>query len=193
MVREAQVKRRTGETEISLYLNVDGKGEVKLEIGVLFLEHMLSLLAKFARWDLQVRARGDLDVDAHHTTEDIGICLGDAFIAALGDKEGIRRFGDAIVPMDDALVLVALDVGGRPFFSFEGCLPSPRLGDFETELVPEFLRAFANSARVNLHIRVLAGKNTHHIIEAVFKGLGRACAEAVEIVAEGIPSTKGVI
>jgi len=187
------VKRKTTETEISLYLNIDGQGEATLETGVPFLEHMLSLWARFAHCDLGIRARGDLEVDAHHTTEDIGLCLGEAFGKALGDKEGIARFGDAVVPMDDALVLVALDIGGRPFFSFTGTLPAPRVGNFDTELVPEFLRAFAHGARLNLHIRVLAGENTHHILEATFKALGRACAEAVKKVATGIPSTKGVI
>ncbi|MEW5762145.1 MAG: imidazoleglycerol-phosphate dehydratase HisB [Bacillota bacterium] len=192
-MREAHVKRKTGETEVTLYLNVDGEGEARLETGILFLEHMLTLWAKFARCDLQIRARGDLDVDAHHTTEDIGLCLGEAFATALGDKEGIARFGDAIVPMDDALVMVALDLGGRPYFSFEGSLPAPRVGDFDTELVPEFLRAFASTGRLNLHVRVLAGRNTHHIMEGIFKALGRACAEAVKKVGTGIPSTKGVI
>ena len=187
------MKRKTTETEVSLYLNVDGQGEATLETGVPFLEHMLALWAKFAHCDVGIRARGDLEVDAHHTTEDIGLCLGEAFARALGDKEGIARFGDAVVPMDDALVLVAVDISGRPFFSFTGSLPAPRVGDFDTELVPEFLRAFAHSARLNLHVRVLAGENTHHIVEATFKALGRACAEAVKKVATGVPSTKGVI
>lgn len=192
-MREAQVKRKTTETEVSLYLNVDGRGEATLETGVPFLEHVLAQWAKFACCDLSIRARGDLQVDAHHTTEDIGLCLGEAFARALGDKEGIARFGDAVVPMDDALVLVAIDISGRPFFSFTGTLPAPRVGEFDTELAPEFLRAFAHSARLNLHVRVLAGENTHHILEATFKALGRACAEAVKKVATGIPSTKGVI
>lgn len=193
-MRQSEVARRTGETDITVTLAVDGAGECEADIGVPFLEHMLALMAKFANFDLKVKGRGDLHVDAHHTVEDVGICLGEAFVEALGDKRGINRFGHAIVPMDEALALVAVDLSGRGYLAFEAEMPAPRVGDFDTELVPEFLRALAVNGRFNLHVRLLAGRNTHHIIEAVFKGLGRALYEAVRIEGmKGIPSTKGVI
>jgi imidazoleglycerol-phosphate dehydratase len=155
---------------------------------------MLTLMAKFSGFDLTVDAQGDLDVDAHHTVEDIGICLGETLVRALGNKEDIRRFGHALIPMDESLVLVAVDLSGRGYLAFDGQLPMERLGNFETELVPEFLQALAMNGRFNLHVRVLAGRNTHHIIEAIFKGLGRALGDAVALnQGKGIPSTKGVI
>ncbi len=194
MIRKAEVGRRTGETEVRVRLQLDGSGEYALDTGVPFLEHMLAFVAKFGRFDLHVHARGDLEVDAHHTVEDVGICLGEALARALGDKSGIRRFGHAIVPMDEALALVAVDLSGRGYLAFEASLPAARVGRFDTELVEEFLRALAHNGRFNLHVRVLAGSNTHHIIEAIFKGLGVALGQAVGVNAyPGVPSTKGVI
>ncbi|WP_166485245.1 imidazoleglycerol-phosphate dehydratase HisB [Candidatus Desulforudis audaxviator] len=193
-MRKAEVRRQTRETEIRVQLQVDGTGEYALDTGVPFLEHMLALTAKFSGFDLQIRARGDLDVDDHHTVEDVGICLGEALVKALGDKAGIGRFGHAIVPMDDALALVAVDLSGRGYLAFDVPMPSPQVGRFDTELVEEFLRALAYNGRFNLHVRLLAGANTHHIIEAVFKGLGVALGSAARINAQrGVPSTKGVI
>jgi len=194
LIRKAEVRRQTRETEIRVQLQVDGTGEYAFDTGVPFLEHMLALTAKFGGFDLQIRARGDLDVDDHHTVEDIGICLGEALVKALGDKAGIGRFGYAAVPMDDALALVAVDLSGRGYLAFDVPMPSPQVGRFDTELVEEFLRALAYNGRFNLHVRLLAGTNTHHIIEAVFKGLGVALGAAARISTEhGIPSTKGVI
>ncbi|MDZ4043305.1 MAG: imidazoleglycerol-phosphate dehydratase HisB [Eubacteriales bacterium] len=194
MMRKAEIQRRTGETDVRLALTVDGTGGCRLDTGVAFLEHMLTLMAKFSGFDLTVDAQGDLDVDAHHTVEDIGICLGETLVRALGNKEDIRRFGHALIPMDESLVLVAVDLSGRGYLAFDGQLPMERLGNFETELVPEFLQALAMNGRFNLHVRVLAGRNTHHIIEAIFKGLGRALGDAVALnQGKGIPSTKGVI
>ncbi|AZK60163.1 Imidazole glycerol phosphate dehydratase [Candidatus Desulforudis audaxviator] len=194
LIRKAEVRRQTRETEIRVQLQVDGTGEYALDTGVPFLEHMLALTAKFSGFDLQIRARGDLDVDDHHTVEDVGICLGEALVKALGDKAGIGRFGHAIVPMDDALALVAVDLSGRGYLAFDVPMPSPQVGRFDTELVEEFLRALAYNGRFNLHVRLLAGANTHHIIEAVFKGLGVALGSAARINAQrGVPSTKGVI
>ncbi|MDA8097877.1 MAG: imidazoleglycerol-phosphate dehydratase HisB [Desulforudis sp.] len=193
-MRKAEIQRQTGETDIRLTLDVDGTGGCRLDTGVPFMEHMLTLMAKFSGFDLTLDAQGDLQVDAHHTVEDIGICLGEALVRALGTKEDIRRFGHALIPMDEALVLVAIDLSGRGFMVFDGQLRTERLGGFETELVPEFLQALAMNGRFNLHVRVLAGRNTHHIIEAVFKGLGRALGDAVAVnQGKGIPSTKGVI
>lgn len=193
-MRRAEIRRATGETDVRLVLEVDGTGECRADTGVPFLEHMLILLAKFSGFDLGITAQGDLEVDNHHTVEDIGICLGEALVEALGNKEGINRFGDAIMPMDDALVLVAVDLSGRGYLSFEGELPTQRLGTFETELVPEFLRALAINGRFNLHVRIMAGRNTHHMVEAVFKALGRVLGEAAAVKpGRGIPSTKGVI
>lgn len=194
IIRKAEIKRQTGETEVSVQLRLDGTGEYVLNTGVPFFEHMLALLSKFSQFDLNIRARGDLDVDDHHTIEDVGICLGEALVRALGDKAGISRFGHAIVPMDDALVLVAVDLSGRGYLCFEAPLPATRVGQFDTELVEEFLRAVAVNGRFNLHVRLFAGRNTHHIVEAVFKALGVALSQAVSVDSQrGIPSTKGVI
>lgn len=193
-IRRAEIRRQTGETEIDVRLQVDGTGECALDTGVPFFEHMLALMAKFSRFDLNIRARGDLDVDDHHTVEDVGICLGEALARALGDKAGIRRFSHAIVPMDDVLMLVAVDLSGRGYLAFDVPMPATRVGRFDTELVAEFLRALAHNGRFNLHVRMLAGTNTHHIIEAIFKGLGVALGQAVGIGDQGgVPSTKGVI
>ncbi|MCW3491290.1 imidazoleglycerol-phosphate dehydratase HisB [Dethiobacter alkaliphilus] len=193
--REAVINRKTGETEIELKLELDGQGRANLETGVPFFEHMLTLFSRHGFFDLEINAEGDLPVDAHHLVEDVGLVLGDAFDEALGDKAGIRRYGSVILPMDEALVLVAVDLSGRPYLGFELPLGVSRLGNFETELVEEFLRAFVNRAKCTLHVRLLTGTNTHHIVEAAFKGLGRALDEAVGLDprVEGIPSTKGVL
>lgn len=193
--REAALSRRTGETDIELKLTVDGEGKAALKTGVPFFEHMLTLFAKHGFFNLEVNASGDLPVDAHHLVEDLGLVLGDAFAEALGDKAGITRYGSVILPMDEALVLVAVDLSGRPYLGFELPLGAMRLGNFETELVEEFLRAFVNRAKCTLHVRMLAGTNTHHIVEAAFKGLGRALDEATNFDArvKGIPSTKGIL
>ncbi|MEW6726258.1 MAG: imidazoleglycerol-phosphate dehydratase HisB [Bacillota bacterium] len=193
-MRRGEVHRQTGETDIRVEVMIDGNGGYELQTGIPFFEHMLALLAKFSSFDLKIKARGDLQVDAHHTVEDVGICLGEALAKALGNKAGIRRFGHAVVPMDESLVMVALDLSGRGYLAFEVGIPASKVGDFDTELVEEFLRALAHNGRFNLHVRRLAGGNSHHIIEAVFKGLGLALGDAVAIDAgRGIPSTKGVI
>jgi len=192
-MREALVNRKTGETEISVSLKLDGEGRYRIDTGLPFFDHMLQLFCKHASYDLELTAHGDLEVDGHHTVEDVGICLGLAFKDALGDKKGINRYGHAIVPMDEALVMVAVDLSGRGFLAFDADLPAQRLGNFETELVREFFRALANSGQFTLHIRLLAGVNTHHIIEAVFKGLARAMKGATTYVGGGIPSTKGAL
>lgn len=193
--RTATKTRRTAETAVTITLSLDGTGRAEVSCGVPFLEHMLTLFAVHGFFDLSVQAEGDLPVDAHHLVEDLGLVLGDAFLAALGDKAGIRRYGQALLPMDEALVLVAADISGRPYLGLALPLPASRLGNFETELVEEFLRAFVSRARITLHVRLQAGSNTHHIIEAAFKGLGRALSEAVSLDprVKGVPSTKGIL
>jgi imidazoleglycerol-phosphate dehydratase len=193
--RKAQVSRRTGETEVFLNLNLDGTGVYRVETGLPFFDHMLSLWARHGAFDLEVTARGDLAVDGHHTVEDVGICLGQALKAAAGEKAGVTRYGHACIPMDEALALAAVDLSGRGFLAFQVNLPVPRIGDFDTELVEEFLRALAINGEFTLHIQLLAGTNTHHVIEAVFKALSRAMRAAVEYDhrLNGIPSTKGVL
>ena len=195
-MRKASVKRKTGETDISLSVNLDGKGEGKVDTGCGFLDHMLTLLAKHARFDLTVKCKGDIEVDYHHTTEDVGIALGSAIKQALGDKKGIVRYGNSILPMDEALILSAIDLSGRGFFVREFDIKANKVGDFDTELVEEFLLAFTRNANCTLHVRQLAGSNAHHIIEGVFKCLARALKQAVKIdgdFKDEIPSTKGVI
>jgi imidazoleglycerol-phosphate dehydratase len=193
--REATIARKTGETDIELTLNLDGEGFAKTETGVPFLEHMLTLFARHGFFDLSVQAQGDLPVDAHHLVEDVGLVLGDALEQAVGDKKGIRRYGSMVLPMDEALVLVAIDLSGRPYLGFDLKLPSARLGNFETELVEEFLRAFVSRAKCTLHVKQLAGTNTHHLVESAFKGLGRALDEATGFDSRviGVPSTKGLL
>lgn len=194
-MRTAKIMRSTTETQINLDVNLDGNGVGKIDSKVPFLDHMLYLLARHGFFDLTLQARGDIRIDAHHTVEDIGICLGQAFSRALGDKAGIVRYGHVLIPMDEALALVAVDLSGRSHLSFQVDLPVARVGDFDTELVEEFMRALVNNAQMTLHIRMLAGKNTHHTIEAIFKALGRAlrAAWAMDSRATGVPSTKGVL
>ena len=195
-MRESRIERKTGETEIKLLLSLDGSGKYSLASGVGFLNHMLALFAKHGSFDLTLSCKGDLEVDCHHSAEDIGICLGEALKEALGDKVGIRRYGDRILPMDEALILVAIDLSGRGYLGYEVELPSARVGEFDTELVEEFLAAFSRSAGITLHVRQLAGRNTHHIIEGIFKCLARALRDAVEIDPRNsgaLPSTKGVL
>lgn len=193
--REAEINRQTGETQINLRLNLDGAGNYDIETGLGFLNHMLCLWTRHACFDLKLNGQGDLDVDAHHTVEDIGICLGLAVSEALGAKTGISRFGHALVPMDEALAMVAVDISGRGYLVFQADIPLPRLGNFDTELVEEFLRALAINGGFTLHVNLLAGSNSHHICEAIFKALGRALRDAVSLDAriEGIPSTKGIL
>jgi imidazoleglycerol-phosphate dehydratase len=191
--RRAAVARRTKETMISVSLVLDGSGRSRIRIGLPFLEHMLTLLAAHGLFDLEVKAAGDLAVDAHHVVEDLGLTLGQALARALGDKRGIARYGSCLLPMDESLVEVALDVSGRPFLAYGLKLRQRRLGEFDTELLVEFLRAFAQQAGLTLHITQRAGGNTHHLVEAAFKGLGRALRDAVarDARVKGVPSTKG--
>jgi imidazoleglycerol-phosphate dehydratase len=193
MSRTATITRKTGETDITLSLNLDGAGTSSISTGVGFFDHMLTLLSRHALMDLTVTAKGDLHVDAHHTVEDVGIVLGQALEKAVGDKKGITRYGHFTLPMDEVLAMVALDFSGRPILVTHLPFGSPLIGTFPTELVEEFLRAVANSAKLNLHARVLVGGNAHHVAEAVFKALGRALRMAVTVDPRepGVPSTKG--
>ncbi|WP_127533454.1 imidazoleglycerol-phosphate dehydratase HisB [Paenibacillus kobensis] len=194
-VRAAEVARKTNETDIKLAFGVDGSGKVNLETDVPFLNHMLDLFAKHGQFDLTVDAQGDVDIDDHHTVEDIGICLGQALATALGDKRGIKRYASVFVPMDEALAQVVIDLSNRPHFEYRAEYPSQQVGSFSTELVEEFLWKLALEARITLHVIVHYGKNTHHMIEAVFKALGRALDEAsiIDPRVQGVPSTKGVL
>jgi imidazoleglycerol-phosphate dehydratase len=193
--RAASVERSTKETQIRLELELDGSGRAEISTGVGFFDHMLDLLARHARLNLSVTAKGDLETGAHHTTEDVGIVLGQALDRALGDRSGIARYGDAMVPMDEALGVCAIDVSGRPYCWFEADLPATTIAGFETELTEEFFRAVANNAKLTIHLRALEGTNAHHKIEACFKAFARALREAVATDASesGIPSTKGVL
>lgn len=192
--RKAYIERKTAETDIKASLNLDGRGSVKCSTGVGFFDHMMDLLGRHAGFDIVLEARGDLGVDAHHTVEDVAICLGRAVRESLGDKRGINRYGHVVLPMDEALVMVALDLSGRGYLGLEAGFHSPRVGDLDTDLVEEFLRSFAMNAELTLHVRVLAGRNTHHIVEAIFKGLARALKMAVARGGgEEVPSTKGTL
>jgi len=195
MNRKSEIKRKTNETDISLSMNIDGTGKGDINTGVGFFDHMFSLFARHGLFDLKVMAKGDLDVDAHHTVEDVGIVLGQAIKEALGDKKSIKRYGSSFVPMDEALALVALDLSGRPYLVFDARFENQKLGNMDTELVEEFFRAVANNAGINLHIKVFYGSNTHHIIEAIFKAFGRALDEAsgIDNRIEGVMSTKGML
>jgi imidazoleglycerol-phosphate dehydratase len=195
-MRTAEIIRKTAETDIALSLNLDGTGKSEIDTGCGFLNHMLTLFAKHGRFDLSVKCIGDTDVDDHHTAEDIGICLGDAFAKALGDMRGIVRYGNMILPMDEALILSAVDISGRGKFVPDLKIPTEKVGSFDTELVFEFFEAFVRRANVTLHIRELAGENSHHIIEGTFKSVARSLRAAVKVDPEAageIPSTKGVL
>jgi len=194
--RTATVTRKTGETDIELTLNIDGTGQANIETGVGFLDHMLHALARHARIDLTVRAKGDLHIDEHHTVEDVGIVLGRAMAEALGDRKGITRMGHAIVPMDEALALVAVDFGGRGYFVFDGQFETERIGQMGTSLIPHFLESVAHEGKMNLHVRLLAGTDDHHRAEAIFKALARALDLAKQPDARlggQVPSTKGTL
>lgn len=195
MTRTAQIDRRTGETDVHVQLTLSGTGAGTRETGVGFLDHMLDLFARHGRFDLEVRATGDLHTGAHHTVEDVGICIGQALDRALGDRAGIYRYGQATVPMDEARAACVIDISGRGLCVFEGELPPGAIGNFDHELTEEFLRALASNARMTLHVVLEAGANTHHQIEAAFKALARAlrAAVAVDPTEPGIPSTKGVL
>ncbi|MCP2239446.1 imidazoleglycerol-phosphate dehydratase HisB [Thermoanaerobacterium thermosaccharolyticum] len=194
-MREAEVNRKTAETEVYVKINIDGAGKSHINTGIGFLDHMLNLFSKHGLFDLQVEAKGDLYVDSHHTVEDIGITLGQAFLKALGDKKSIKRYGLSYVPMDEALIRAVVDISGRPYLYYDLELKMQALGNFETETVEDFFRAFAYNSGITLHVEQLHGKNTHHIIEGAFKALGRCLDEATEIDdrIEGVPSTKGVL
>ena len=195
-MREAEIIRRTAETDIRLKLKLDGTGASEIDTGCGFMNHMLTLFARHGRFDLQVKCVGDTDVDDHHSVEDIGICLGQAFAQALGDMGGICRYGSTILPMDEALLLTAVDISGRAHLSFDADIPTQKIGTFDTELVKEFWLGFVRKANVTLHIRKLAGENSHHIVEGMFKSAARtlraACAVDPSLNGE-IPSTKGVL
>lgn len=194
-VRKSGVTRKTSETDIQLEFALDGSGQTRLETDVPFLNHMLDLFTKHGQFDLSVRANGDIEIDDHHTVEDIGICLGQVIREALGDKKGIKRYASVFIPMDEALAQVVIDVSNRPHFEYRAEYPSDRVGSFEVQLVHEFLWKLALEARITLHVIVHYGQNTHHMIEAVFKALGRALDEATSIDprVSGVPSTKGVL
>jgi imidazoleglycerol-phosphate dehydratase len=193
--RAAEIERTTGETRVRLRLVLDGSGEGQASTGVGFLDHMLALLARHARLDLDVEASGDLETGSHHTTEDVGIVLGRALDQALGDRVGVNRYGDATIPMDEALAACAIDLSGRPHLEWTGALPKVTIGGFETELTEEFFRAVAANAKLTAHLRLEAGTNAHHMVEACFKSFARALREAVAIdpVETAVPSTKGVL
>jgi len=189
--RVTQIHRQTKETNINCELNLDGLGKYEIDTGVGFLDHMLSHFSKHGKIDLIVKAEGDLQVDAHHTVEDIAICLGECLTKALGDKKGIARYGHSSVPMEDALANVSVDLSGRPNFVYNVEYRTDKIGDFDVECLQEFLRSFSNTGRFNLHINVPYGINSHHIAEAIFKALGQALAEAIKIIGTDVPSTKG--
>lgn len=195
-MRKAELERRTAETDIRLSLDLDGEGKSEVETGCGFLDHMLTLFARHGRFDLKVSCKGDTYVDDHHTVEDIGICLGDAFARALGDKRGIIRYGSCALPMDEALILTAVDISGRGMLCYGLDIPTQKVGTFDTELTKEFFLAFARRSDMTIHVRQLAGENSHHIIEGAFKSLARSLRTAVSIdprFAQEIPSTKGVL
>ncbi len=192
-MRNASINRKTAETDISLSLLLDGEGEAQIKTGCGFLDHMLTLFAHHASVNLSVSCHGDVEVDYHHTAEDIGIALGDAIKAALGEGRGIARYGHIILPMDEALILAAIDISGRGMAVFDLSIPTEKVGDFDTELVEEFFIALARRAGITLHIRQLAGLNSHHIIEGAFKAFARALRAAVKVEGDKIPSTKGVL
>ena len=195
-MREASINRKTAETDIRLQLNLDGSGKSEIDTGCGFLNHMLTLFAKHGKFDITLTCVGDTDVDYHHTTEDIGIALGTAFKEALGDKKGICRYAHTVLPMDEALILSAVDISGRDYLGYALEIPAPTVGDFDTELVEEFFLGFVRNSGITLHLRQFAGKNTHHMIEGTFKSVAVSLRKAVQIDAQfagDIPSTKGVL
>lgn len=192
MARTATINRRTNETDIALTLSLDG-GAAEISTGIGFFDHMLAQLARHGGFGITLKCLGDLEVDGHHTVEDTGLALGEALREALGDKRGIERYGQAVIPMDEALALCAVDLSGRPCLRYSAEIPAGRVGDFDTELVREFMQAFCNSGMFALHIRQLDGVNSHHIIEAMFKALARALKAAVAVTGEDLPSTKGAL
>jgi len=193
--RKAEVNRKTKETEIFLRLDLEGSGKYSIHTGIPFFDHMLSLLAYHSSMDLSLKARGDLGVDAHHTVEDVGICLGDGIRKALGEVRGIQRYGMVLIPMDETLASVALDLSMRPWLVFHMKLKRSRIGTFDLELVEEFFKALCNHGRLTLHVNLLYGRNSHHMVEAVFKGFGRALRQAILLDSRsaGVPSTKGIL
>ena len=195
-MRRAQITRETGETHIALSLDLDGTGKTEINTGIGFLDHMLTLLGRHSLMDMKIVAKGDLHVDFHHTAEDVGIALGQAFNQALGDKKGIVRYAHCLMPMDETLTRIALDISGRPFLVFRTHFPTPKVGDFDTELVREWFQAFAINAGITLHVETLYGDNSHHIAESCYKGLARVLRQAVSIDArtkDMVPSTKGTL
>lgn len=195
-MRTAEIRRKTAETDIQLDLNIDGSGKSEISTGVGFLDHMLTLFSCHGRFDLNLVCKGDVDVDDHHSVEDIGICLGKAFAEAAGDMRGIKRYGSMILPMDETLILCAVDISGRSYLNFSLDIPTEKVGTFDTELAEEFFQAFVRNFPITLHIKQLEGKNSHHIIEGTFKAFGRAMKNAIEKdikYADEIPSTKGVL
>ena len=195
-MRKAEIKRKTAETDIVLKINLDGKGDGKIDTGCGFLDHMLTLFSRHGNFDLTVTCKGDTYVDYHHTTEDIGICLGDAFSKAIGDMRGICRYGNMILPMDETLILAAIDISGRSYLGYDLDIPSSKVGEFDTELTSEFFLGFVRKANITLHLKQLDGNNSHHIIEGSFKAFARALSMACKIdenKKDEIPSTKGVL
>ncbi len=192
-MRTSEIIRKTGETDIYLSIDLDGSGKGEIDTGCGFLDHMLTLFASHGSFDLKVTCNGDSHVDYHHSVEDIGICLGKAFKEALGDKKGIARYADIILPMDETLMLCAVDISGRSYLNYSLNIPTPKVGEFDTELCEEFMISFVRNSDVTLHFKQLFGSNSHHIIEAAFKSLGRVMKAAVAITGTAIPSTKGVL
>ena len=195
-MRISKISRKTAETDIQLSLNIDGEGNGnEINTGIGFFNHMLILMTKHGFLDLEITCKGDLDVDFHHTVEDVGIVLGQAFKEAIGDKNGIERYATAFTPMDESLSLVSIDISGRPYLYFEADIPVEKVGNFDIELVEEFFRAFVNQSSVTLHVKLIHGKNSHHIIESIFKGFGRVLNEATKIngKVKGVRSTKGML
>ena len=191
--RYAKTERKTKETDILVEMNLDGEGKYEIDTGVAFLDHMLTHVGKHGKIDLTVKARGDVEVDAHHTVEDVGLCMGSCLCEALGDKKGIARFGNSVLPMEDAKAEVTVDLSGRAFCVYDVKYLTEKIGDFDVECIEEFLRSFAGAGKLNLHVSVPYGTNSHHIAEAIFKGLGQSLALAVKIVGTDVPSTKGTL
>jgi imidazoleglycerol-phosphate dehydratase len=194
-MRKAELTRNTNETKIRVAVALDGEGRAEVNTGIGFFDHMLTHLAKHGQFDISVEAQGDLHIDAHHTVEDVGICLGQAFLQAVGEPKGLTRYGHAVVPMDEALAEAAVDFSGRPFLVYQAELPPVMVGDFDAELAEEFLRAFAVNSRTTVHIVLRYGKNTHHCIEGIFKAFARALGQALRVDPRitGVPSTKGML